>query len=139
MRAALLTPKTRITALKLHPDDLPPLNTVTAYGDGYVDINLQRHTGSVIIMPEQAVRAWPVTSFAGLEAAHFEMLLDDEPELVIFGSGAKLRFPHPKLTAALAERRIGIETMDIQAACRTYNVLMAEGRKVAAALLIESA
>ena len=124
--------------MKLHPDDLPPLNTVTAYDDGYVDINLQRHMGSVIIMPELPVRAWPVASFASLDATHFEMLLEDQPELVIFGSGARLRFPHPKLTAALAERLIGIETMDLQAACRTYNVLMAEGRKVAAALLIES-
>ena len=124
--------------MKLHPDDLPPLNTVTAYDDGYVDINLQRHMGRVIIMPELPVRAWPVASFASLDATHFEMLLEDQPELVIFGSGARLRFPHPKLTAALAERRIGIETMDLQAACRTYNVLMAEGRKVAAALLIES-
>lgn len=112
---------------------------MTAYGDGYVEINLQRHQGSLIVMPELPVRSWPVTSFAGLEAAHFNMLLDDAPELVIFGSGARLRFPHPKLTAALAERRVGIETMDLQAACRTYNVLMAEGRKVAAALLIETA
>jgi uncharacterized protein len=124
--------------LKLHPDQLPALNTVTAYGEGYVDINLQRHVGSVVIMPEQPVRAWPVNSFDSLEPGHFAMLLEDEPELVIFGSGARLRFPHPKLTAALAERRIGIETMDFQAACRTYNVLMAEGRKVAAVLLIES-
>ena len=124
--------------MKLHPDELPPLNTVTAYGDGYVDINLQRHDGSVIIMPELPVRSWPVASFAALTADHFTMLLDDDPELVIFGSGARLRFPHPRLTAALAARRIGIETMDLQAACRTYNVLMAEGRKVAAALLIEN-
>lgn len=125
--------------MKLHPDQLPPLNTVTAYGDDYVDVNLQRHQSSIIVMPERPVRAWPVQAFAALEARHFEMLADDVPELVIFGSGNKLRFPHPRLTAALAVRRIGIETMDFQAACRTYNVLMAEGRKVAAALLIEIA
>jgi len=112
---------------------------VTAYGDGYVDINLQRHQSSIIVMPELPVRAWPVAAFGQLDASHFDMLVEDTPELVIFGSGSKLRFPHPRLTATLAARRIGIETMDLQAACRTYNVLMAEGRKVAAALLIESA
>ncbi len=125
--------------MKLHPDQLPPLNTVTAYGDDYVDVNLQRHQSSIIVMPELPVRAWPVQAFAALEACHFEMLAEAIPELVIFGSGNRLRFPHPRLTAALAARRIGIETMDFQAACRTYNVLMAEGRKVAAALLIETA
>ncbi len=130
--------RTRTTALKLHPDQLPPLNTVTAYGDGYVDINLQRHQSSIIVLPEQPVRAWPVAAFELLEASHFEMLAEETPELVIFGSGNKLRFPHPRLTAALAARRIGVETMDFQAACRTYNVLMAEGRKIAAALLIET-
>lgn len=65
------------------------------------------------------------------------MLLEPQPEVVVFGSGARLRFPHPRLTAQLTAQRVGVETMDFQAACRTYNILMAEGRKVAAALLIE--
>jgi uncharacterized protein len=124
--------------LKLHPDSLPALNTVTAYGDDYVEINQVRHAHSVIVMPEPAVAPWPVASFAALAPEHFDMLLELQPELVVFGSGKRLRFPHPRLTAALSERRIGIETMDMQAACRTYNVLMAEGRKVAALLLIEA-
>jgi uncharacterized protein len=118
---------------------MPSLNTVTAYGNGYVDINLQRYETSIFVLPGQPVGLWPVAAFEQLEAAHFELLAETEPELVIFGSGARLRFPHPRLTAPLMRRRIGIETMDFQAACRTYNVLMAEGRKVAAALLIETA
>jgi len=125
--------RTRNTALKLHPDSLPPLNTVTAYGDDYIEINQVRYAHSVLLMQ------WPVASFAALGAEHFNMLLEFEPELVVFGSGKRLRFPHPKMTSALAERRIGVDTMDMQAACRTYNVLMAEGRKVAAVLLIEAA
>ncbi len=91
----------------------------------------------MIVLPAAPVMAWPVDAFEALEARHFELLLDPSPEVVIFGSGARLRFPHPRLTAALAARRIGVETMDFQAACRTYNILMGEGRKVAAALLIE--
>ncbi len=127
----------RNTDLKLHQDTSGALNTVTGYGPDYVDVNLQRHEGSVIVLPGAPVRDWPVASFDALAPEHFAMLLEPAPELVIFGSGARLRFPHPRLVAALTAERIGVETMDFQAACRTYNILMAEGRKVAAALLIE--
>jgi uncharacterized protein len=94
--------------------------------------------GSILVMPETAVTPWPVAAFEALTAEHFAMLVEPAPEVVIFGSGERLRFPHPRLTAALAAHRIGVETMDFKAACRTYNILMAEGRKVAAALLIEA-
>ncbi|KAF1054844.1 MAG: hypothetical protein GAK41_00509 [Burkholderia gladioli] len=125
--------------MKLHQDPSDALNTVTVYGPDYVEINLQRHESSVLVLPTAPVAPWPVEAFDALTAEHFAMLLDPAPEVVIFGSGARLRFPHPRLTAALAARRIGVETMDFQAACRTYNILMSEGRKVAAALLIERA
>jgi len=127
----------RKTNLKLHQDSSGALNTVTGYGAGYVEINLQRHVGSILVMPEAAVIPWPVASFEALTPEHFAMLVEPAPEVVIFGSGERLRFPHPRLTAGLAAHRIGVETMDFKAACRTYNILMAEGRKVAAALLIE--
>ncbi|XDJ36533.1 MAG: Mth938-like domain-containing protein [Burkholderia sp.] len=123
--------------MKLYQDPSEARNTVTGYGPDYVDINLKRHQHSVIVLPITPVMAWPVDAFEALKAHHFELLLDLSPEVVIFGSGARLRFPHPRLIATLAERRIGVETMDFQAACRTYNILMAEGRKVGAALLIE--
>jgi uncharacterized protein len=128
----------RKTSLKLHQDSSGALNTVTGYGAGYVDINLVRHSGSIIVLPAGPVISWPVSSFEALSAEHFALLIEPAPEVVIFGSGERLRFPHPRLTAALAANRIGVETMDFKAACRTYNILMAEGRKVAAALLIES-
>ncbi|CAH2802006.1 MAG: Membrane protein [uncultured Paraburkholderia sp.] len=124
--------------MKLHQDSSGALNTVTGYGADYVDINLVRHAGSILLMPEAPVIAWPVSSFEDLTPELFAMLVDAAPEVVIFGSGEKLRFPHPRLTAALTAKRIGVETMDFKAACRTYNILMAEGRKVAAALLIEA-
>ncbi|WP_144113719.1 Mth938-like domain-containing protein [Paraburkholderia sp. BCC1886] len=123
--------------MKLHQDASGALNTVTGYGADYVEINLVRHSGSILVLPESPVIAWPVASFEALSADHFAMLVDYAPEVVVFGSGERLRFPHPRLTAALTAKRIGVETMDFKAACRTYNILMAEGRKVAAALLIE--
>jgi uncharacterized protein len=122
--------------LKLHQEGNNALNTITSYGDGFVAINLQRHEGSVVVMPD-SLEKWPVSSFESLTPEHFESLAQAAPEVVIFGSGSKLRFPHPRLTAELAKHRIGVETMDFGAACRTYNILMSEGRRVAVALLIE--
>ena len=123
--------------MKLHQDSSGALNTVTGYGADYVEVNLERHTGSIIMMPESPVTPWPVQAFDALTPELFEMLLPFAPEVVVFGSGERLRFPHPRLTAALAAQRIGVEAMDFKAACRTYNILMAEGRRVAAALLLE--
>ena len=84
------------------------------------------------------VQAWALTRFDDLSEAHFERMLALKPELVIFGSGARIRFAKPSLYRALINARIGVETMDLAAACRTYNVLASEGRAVLAALLIES-
>ncbi|MBU6493262.1 MAG: Mth938-like domain-containing protein [Burkholderiales bacterium] len=124
--------------MKLHQESLQANNAVTAYGPDYVDINKERFTHSIIVAPTGPVLVWPVNSFAALQPEHFAALLDGTPEVVIFGSGQRLRFPHPRLTSALTSVRIGVETMDFQAACRTYNILMAEGRKVTAVLLIEN-
>ncbi len=123
--------------MKLHADKPQNLNTVTGYGPGYIEINAVRYEMSVLVMPEGDVEPWPASRFEDLEPAHFETLLDKSAEVVLLGTGSKLRFPHPRLTAALSRRHIGVDAMDLQAACRTYNVLMAEGRKVAAVLLIE--
>lgn len=128
----------RNRVLKLHQDSSGALNTVTGYGADYVEINLQRHAGSIIVMPDSPVVPWPVNAFDALTPELFAMLLPLHPEVVVFGSGERLQFPHPRLTAALSAKRIGVEAMDFKAACRTYNILMAEGRRVAAALLIES-
>jgi len=125
--------------LKLHADPSQSLNTVTAYGPGYIEINAVRHERSLLVMPEGPIEPWPVDRFEDLTPEHFEALLDKGAEVVLLGTGDRLRFPHPRLTAALARRRIGVEAMDLQAACRTYNILMAEGRKVAAVLLLEPA
>jgi uncharacterized protein len=81
---------------------------------------------------------WQVNRFEDLTAEHFKKLGESKPELVIFGSGSKIKFPHPKLIATLMQERIGVETMDTPAACRTYNILAGEGRHVIGAFLIET-
>jgi uncharacterized protein len=128
-----------IFALKLSQEASPSTNTITAHGAGYVDVNLQRHTTSVIVAPEGPVREWPVSSFEALTPELFEILGESTPEVVLLGTGARMRFPHPRLTAALMKRGIGVEAMDSGAACRTYNILMQEDRRVVAAILVEAA
>jgi len=97
-------------------------------------VNGQRHERNVIVLPEQLL-PWGATSFEALQEGDFQVLLELKPEILLLGTGPKQRFPHPRLTRALAALRIGVEAMDLQAACRTYNILMAEERRVAAALL----
>ena len=120
--------------MKLHASGLTRLNTFTGYGAGFVMVNDRRYEASLIVMPEKLV-SWEAESFAALKAGDFSTIVAMQPEVVLLGTGEKLRFPHPGLTRALSEARIGVEVMDLQAACRTYNILMAEERKVAAALL----
>ena len=122
--------------MKFQPDrfDAP---SVTAYGPGWLAINGERHEHSVMIGSSGLLQAWSCTRFEELSAAHFEALAAYRPELVLFGSGEKLRFPEPAWLAPLMHQRIGVETMDTAAACRTYNFLINEGRMVVAALLIE--
>jgi uncharacterized protein len=123
--------------MKLHLSNAPGLNLFSAYGDGYVQIREQRYQTSLIVLPEQLSPDWPVAAFEQLTAAHFSQLAEMQPELVLLGTGRRHRFPHPALYQALIAARIGLEHMDTGAACRTYNVLVAEGRAVAAALIVE--
>ena len=124
--------------MKLHQDPSQALNTVTGYGPGYVEVNKIRYEHSAIIAPEGDIQVWPVPRFDALEPSHFDRLRALDPEVVIFGSGDRLRFAHPRLTTSLTSVRIGVDAMDTQAACRTYNILMSEGRRVVLALLIET-
>ena len=120
--------------MKLHASAPSALNTFTAYGEGYVMVKAQRFEASMIVLPGQLL-PWSAAAFDALTAADFDVFLDMKLEILLLGTGPKQRFPHPRLTQALAARRIGVEAMDLQAACRTYNILMAEERRVAAALL----
>jgi len=123
--------------MKLHSTPSQHYQTVTAYDNSGVEINAVRFTHSLITLPEVAPVAWPPASFESLTAEHFAQINATMPDVVILGTGKRQRFVHPKLTAVLTDKRIGIECMDNQAACRTYNILMTEGRKVALALIFE--
>jgi uncharacterized protein len=120
--------------VKLHASAPSALNTFSGYGDGFVLVNGQRHERSMIVMPDKLMD-WSAASFDALAEADFDVFLELNPEILLLGTGQKQRFPHPRLTRKLAGKRIGVEVMDVQAACRTYNILMAEERRVAAALL----
>jgi len=122
--------------LKLHLSVNPGQNLFTGYGAGYVLINQVRYESNLIVMPDRIIENWDTGGFEQLTPEHFNPVLSLQPEMVLFGTGATLRFPHPKLTRMLIESGIGIEVMDTSAACRTYNILTDEGRRVAAALLI---
>lgn len=123
------------SAMKFQPDSLAGTNAISRHEPGAVWVNGQRHEGSLLVPWRGDVRAWLAVDFESLHEQHFEQVLALRPELVIFGSGARLRFASPALYRALIAARIGLETMDSAAACRTYNVLAAEGRSVVAALL----
>ena len=123
--------------MKLHSATTRQYQTVSGYDDEGVEINAQRYAFSLIVMPESAPRPWNVPNFEALTAAHFDKIEEDTPDVVILGTGERQRFVHPKLIGALSKRHIGVECMDSKAACRTYNVLMGEGRKVTLALIIE--
>jgi uncharacterized protein len=110
-------------------------NAFTAYGDGWFALNGERRTSSLIVLPDR-VLAWDVPAFAALGAEHIARLLPLEPEIVLLGTGARQRFLRPELARLLTEARIGLEVMDLRAACRTFNILAAEDRRVAAALLL---
>jgi uncharacterized protein len=123
--------------MKLHLDQSPSLNTVTAYGDNYFDVNAVRYQHSVLLMPSGQVEKWPINEFSQLTGEHFLAMLGRQPEVILIGTGRRQRFVHPRLWAPLAERHLGVEAMDTAAACRTYNILMTEGRLVLAALILE--
>ncbi|MCW1965066.1 Mth938-like domain-containing protein [Polynucleobacter sp.] len=124
--------------MKLQSDPHSGANAITGYGNGYVEINQIPYDHAVILKSDGAISEWPVKSFEELEAGHFAQMVDFKPELVLIGTGSRQRFPKPELLNPLITAKIGFEIMDSQAACRTYNILVGEGRQVLLALLVES-
>lgn len=124
--------------MKIQPDRLDGVNVISRHEPGRVWVNAEAFDRSVLVPWRGSAHAWAPRSLGDLAAVHFEQVLALGPELVIFGSGARLRFIAPALMRPLIERGIGMETMDTVAACRTYNVLASEGRSVVAALLLEA-
>lgn len=127
--------------MKLQPDHLD-VQSILGYGPGWVGLGrngiAEKIEHSLVIGSGGEKFDWNCTRFEQLTAEHFALLAETKPELVIFGSGSRLRFPPPAFLRLLMAQRIGLETMDTLAACRTYNILAGEGRRVVAALLIEA-
>ncbi len=122
--------------MKLHLDKTTS-NNIQSYDNDKVTIRGVVYNSSLIVMPEY-LSNWDIKSFNDLNVAHFKRLRALQPELVILGTGLKQQFPQPHLYSALIEAHIGMEVMDRLAACRTYNILVAEGRNVLAALIFAS-
>ena len=122
--------------MKLHLTPSAGLQLFTGYGAGYVAVNNGRHEMSVLVTPQEVVE-WKVSAFDELTAADFSFIADLKPEIVVLGTGATQRFPRPELARALATSGAGVDVMDTRAACRTYNILASEGRKVVAAILLD--
>lgn len=123
---------------ELETSNLP---LITSYDpNGFIQIGPKRFSHSFVMSWHGDRFDWDITNFESLKAEHFAHLaqLKPSPELIIFGSGAVLRFPPPSVLTSLMQARIGIETMDLAAACRTYNILVSEGRHVVGAFLIEA-
>ncbi len=121
--------------MKLHQSVASGRNSITGYGQGYVLVNGARQEANLIVLPDRML-PWSAADFESLQAEDFSQFAALGLEIVLLGTGARQRFPHPRLTRALIEAKIGLEVMDVQAACRTYNILMAEERRVALALLL---
>jgi uncharacterized protein len=115
----------------------PSSNIVAALGADWVRIGETEYRQNLIVTPDAVATGWAPAGFAALTEADFAALLQHRPELVLLGTGATQRFPHPRLLQALANARVGVEAMDTRAACRTFNILVAEDRRVVAALVLE--
>ena len=122
--------------MKLHLANLGDTKLFTAYGPDHVMVNGERYASSIVVQAAEVRGDWRAASFDDLSETHFGYFLALKPEILLLGTGARQRFPHPRLYRALTNAGIALECMDTPAACRTYNILVAEDRKVVAAILL---
>ncbi|WP_018077507.1 Mth938-like domain-containing protein [Thiobacillus denitrificans] len=124
--------------MKLHLNTAPNQLLFTGYAAGHVLIGGTRHdTGLLLTARGIEAAPWAGLDFTALTVAHFAWIAEHPVDIVLLGTGTRLRFPQPALTRPLLDARIGLEVMDLGALCRTYNILIAEGRNVGAAVLID--
>lgn len=112
---------------------------ITRYGPGWISVNEREFRQSLLVTPERVIDDWPPQSLADCTESDFRAIAALEPEIVLLGTGTRQQFPHPRLLQPLIGKGIGVETMDTPAACRTYNIVMLEGRRVVAALMMMGA
>ena len=122
--------------MKIEREQPDGRNAFTGYGEGYVEVGGTRYRESLVVSAERLVTDWPARSVDMLSADHIAAILELAPEIVLIGTGERFEFPEAALLASLQRAGIGVEVMDTRAACRTYNVLLGEGRNVVAALIL---
>ena len=122
--------------MKIEREQPEGRNAFTGYGAGYVEVSGVRYSESLVVSADRIVTDWPARSVEALSGDHMAAIIELAPEIVLIGTGAHFQFPERALLAPLQNARIGVEVMDTQAACRTYNILLGEGRNVAAALIL---
>lgn len=122
--------------MKLQLDNPAGTNLIRGYGPGQLRIGETTHSTSLIVNASVVIAPWRPVTAQELTIEDLEPLLGLGPEVVLLGTGARQQFPDAQVLRLLYEQRIGVEVMDTSAACRTYNVLVTEGRNVAAALIV---
>ena len=122
--------------MKFTLDTTASVNVIRAYAPGRINVNDRLLRKSFVISATTLIEDWGSGSFEDLSLDHLQAALALEPEILVIGTGASLRFPEARLMADIQQRGIGLEVLDTAAACRTYNVLLSENRKVVAALLM---
>ena len=125
--------------MKIEREQAEGRNLFTGYGDGWVEVNRKRHSASLVVSGDRLVADWPLASVGELSADHVAAILELEPEVVLLGTGRAFTVPDRAKLAPLYNAGLGVEVMDTQAACRTYNILLGEGRNVVAALIVAPA
>jgi len=123
-------------SMKLHLTTAENNNLITAYSQSYIEVNKQRYARNLIVMPQELIVDWDVNSFSDLTKQHLSKIAEFNSEVVLLGVGEKHQFLHPKIYQSLTDKGIPVECMTTGAACRTYNILMSEGRNVLAALIL---
>jgi uncharacterized protein len=116
----------------------PTSNIVTGSGPGWVRVGQIEYRQNLVLLPDAVIEGWAPNGFAALAERDFAALLAHAPETVLLGTGTRQLFPHPRLLQALSAAHVGVEVMDTRAACRTFNILVAEDRRVAAALIVSA-
>ena len=121
--------------MKLHLANPGETKLFTAHDKDHVMVNDERYDHSIAVIAGEVRSDWAVADFDSLSAAHFDYFLSLKPDVLLLGTGSIQRFPHPRLYRSLTDAGVGVECMDTPAACRTYNILVMEDRKVVAAIL----
>lgn len=122
--------------MKFAQDNLNEGYFITSYEKGKLMVNGKTFNTSLVLAPDQLIEDWAISDISELSSNHIDKIIQLNPELVLLGTGNKLTFPEVEIYAALIELGMGVDVMDTGAACRTYNILSGEGRRVVAGLIV---